>query len=125
MAARANRPRGWRPARRAGAIGLVGLCAACASIGDPVGYSIVAQDKFDFMSCREIVNSRANVIRREQDLSGLVEKAESSFGGILVSAAAYRSELTTARAEIRAANRAMLKNGCAAPQAPEGSRRTP
>ncbi len=65
-----------RAARLAGALALASLCAACGSM-DP-GYSIVTQDKFDFMTCREIVGHRDWTDRREKELAELTEKAEFS-----------------------------------------------
>lgn len=85
---------------------------------DP-GYSIVTQDKFDFMTCRDIVAHRAALIGKEKELSDLVEKAESSPGGILVSVAAYRSELVSARTLLSVANRAARDKGCDAAGKPK------
>jgi hypothetical protein len=111
MAARAS-----RNARIAVQLAVASLCAACAS--ETAGFVMVAQDRFDFMTCQEIVGNRRALTAREKQLSDLVEKAESSPGGILVSAAAYRSELTSTRALIVATNRAAQKNNCDAPAKP-------
>jgi len=91
---------------------LAALCCACASVGDPVGFTIVAQDKYDFMSCPEIIARRKGDVAREKQLSDLAAKAEASPGGIVVSYTAYRSELTQARTSVAAADRALQKNGC-------------
>jgi hypothetical protein len=99
-------------ARRLGAASLVGLCAACGTVSDPAGFSVVAQDKYDFESCPVIVAARNGHITRERQLADLVAKTESGPGGILVSYAAYRSELTQTRALLAAANRAAQKNNC-------------
>lgn len=108
----------WLTARRAGALAILGLCAACANVGDPVGYSIVTQDKYDFQTCREIVGNRSVLLAREKALNASIEKAQASPGGFLVGAAAYRSDLVETRAKVRAANRALLKNGCVMPISP-------
>jgi len=34
---------------------LVALCGGCATVSDPAGFATVTQDKYDFMSCVEIV----------------------------------------------------------------------
>ncbi len=100
---------------RVGALAFLCLTAACGTV-DP-GYSIVTQDKFDFMTCREIVGNRAALIAREKELADLVEKTDASPGGILVSLAAYRSELASARTQLSVANRAAREKGCdAAPK---------
>ena len=97
--------------RLAGAFALAGLTAACASGMDP-GYSVVTQDRFDFMTCPEIIGHRTTWIAREKQLNDLVEKAESSPGGIIVSVAAYRSELAQARTNRRLAEKAAQEKGC-------------
>ena len=90
---------------------LLGL-AGCSSVSDPAGFSLVAQDRYDFMTCKEIIGNRTSWINREKELNGLIEKADSSPAGFIVSAAAYRSELVQARALHAAAERAARKNNC-------------
>jgi hypothetical protein len=102
-----------RSAIRLAAVLAASLCAACTT--DVAGYSIVAQDKYDFMSCTEINNSRRALAAREKDLSALVEKAESSPGGVIASYMAYRSELTDTRARLRFADRSAARQNCDAP----------
>jgi hypothetical protein len=106
--------------RRAARIGAaLALAALTACSADLAGYStIVTQDKFDFMSCAQITGNRAALMGREQELSGLVAKAEASPGGIIASFAAYRSELSSTRTQIVVVNRAAQRNGCDAPRKP-------
>ena len=93
------------------------VCTACSSVSDPAAFSVVAQDKYDFHSCKEIIGARTGLTNREKDLRGLVEKAESSPGGFIVSYSAYRSELVQVRGQLAAAQRAARVNKCdAAPQ---------
>jgi hypothetical protein len=94
------------------ALALAALLIGCASAGDPVGYTIVAQDRYDFLNCTEIINQRNGQLAREKELVGLVQKAEASPAGFIVSYSAYRSELVQVRALIVAADRAAKKNGC-------------
>jgi len=91
---------------------LAALCCACASVGDPVGFTIVAQDRYDFLPCAEIIANRNGNIAREKQLAELAAKADASPGGFIVSYAAYRSELTQTRTLIAAADRAARKNNC-------------
>ena len=111
MAVRADRPGRWRPTRLAGAVGLAAFVAACAGGFDP-GYTVVTQDRFDFMECPELINNRNMWTAREKQLSELSQKAESSPGGIIVSAAAYRSELVQARTQLRLVQEAAQKRSC-------------
>lgn len=102
---------------------LAAACAACSGIGDPAGYSIVTQDIYDFRTCPEITGTRTAIIAREKELVGLVEKAESAPGGIIVSYTAYRSELTSVRAQHQAVDRAARMHNCDAPKKPDASKR--
>lgn len=104
-----------RCARLASAAALAGLCG-CGTVSDPAGFGIVTQDRYDFMTCAEIVGARNSNRARAKQLSDLVEKAESSPGGFLVGASAYRSELVQARALAQAADRAAQLNNCDAPK---------
>jgi hypothetical protein len=102
---------------------LAAACAACTGIGDPVGYSIVTQDAFDFKTCPEIIGLRGSTTAREKELMDLAAKAESAPGGIIVSYAAYRSELTSVRAQKQAAERAFRMHSCDAPKKPDASKK--
>ena len=97
---------------------LAAACAACTGIGDPAGYAIVTQDAFDFKTCPEIVGIRSGIVAREKDLTDLIAKAESAPGGIIVSYTAYRSELTSIRAQHQAVDRAARMHDCDAPKKP-------
>jgi hypothetical protein len=90
--------------------------AGCGSVGDPAGFSVVSQDRFDFMTCKEIIAQRAGQSARMKQLGDLIEKAEASPGGFLVSGAAYRSEYVQARAMTAAAERAAQLNNCDVPK---------
>ena len=94
---------------------LAGLCG-CGSVSDPAGFSIATQDRYDFMTCPEIVGARKGNNDRVKQLTELIDKAESSPGGFIVSATAYRSELVQARALAAAAERAALMHNCDAPK---------
>jgi pectin methylesterase-like acyl-CoA thioesterase len=96
--------------RLAGAFALALLTAACAGM-DP-GYSVVSQDRFDFMECPQLLSERGNWTAREKQLSELAAKAEASPGGIIVSAAAYRTELAAARTNLRLVQQAAQRKGC-------------
>jgi hypothetical protein len=110
-AARVSRHEHDRLVRLAGAFALALLTSACAGGIDP-GLSVVSQDRFDFMACPEIISGRNNWAGREKQLTELVEKAESSPGGIIVSVTAYRSELAQARTHRRLAEKAAQDKGC-------------
>jgi len=99
--------------RLAGAL-MAGLCAACTT--DVAGYSVVTQDKYEIMTCPDIVAQRKGLAAREKNLSALVEKAEASPGGIIASYLAYRSNLAETRMKLRLANQAAGRLGCDTPK---------
>jgi hypothetical protein len=105
--------------RLSGALALAAFCTACATaIDDPAGFAVVSPDKYDFMTCPEIIGNRNNLTARDKELNRLMTKAESEPGGVVVSAMAYRSELVHNRALMHAAERAAVKNGCDAKPKP-------
>jgi hypothetical protein len=85
-------------------------------VSDPAGFSIVSQDRFDFLPCNEIINNRNAQTARMKQLGDLIEKAEASPGGFIVGAAAYRSEYVQTRALAAAAERAARLKNCDAPK---------
>ena len=115
VAARANGKFLIRCAGLAGAAALANLCG-CAAVSDPAGFAVATQDRYDFMTCPEILGARNNNRARLKQLSDLIDKAESSPAGFLVSAGAYRSEMVQMRALTAAAERAAQKNNCDAPK---------
>jgi hypothetical protein len=105
-------------------IALLGVaCAACTGIGDPAGFSVVTQDAFDFKTCPEINGARGSITAREKELTELIAKAESAPGGIIVSYTAYRSELTSVRAQREASERAARMHKCEAPKKPDAPKK--
>ena len=94
------------------AIMLAALCAACGTVSDPGAFATVVHDKYDTMPCFEINNQRKGLSGRVKDLSELAAKAEASPGGIIVSAAAYRTELAAARTNLRLVQQAAQQKGC-------------
>src|SRR4051812_4886563 len=90
--------------------------AGCTAVSDPAGFAIASQDRYDFVTCKEILANRDGRTARMKEVAGLIEKAEASPGGFIVGAAAYRSEYVQARALAAAADRAARLNNCEAPK---------
>jgi hypothetical protein len=84
-------------------------------MSDPAGFGMVSQDRFDFMTCKEIINNRNAHTGRMKQLADLIEKAEASPGGFIAAGAAYRSDYVQTRALAAAADRAARLNNCDAP----------
>lgn len=90
--------------------------AGCSAVGDPAGFAITSQDRYDFMTCKEIIGHRNGQTARMKELGDRIEKAEASPGGFIAAAAAYRSEYVQARALAAAADRAARLHNCDAPK---------
>ena len=87
-----------------------------SATSDPAAFGVVTQDRYDFMTCKEIINHRNAQNARMKELGDRIEKTEASPGGFLVSATAYRSEYVQARGLAAAADRAAKLNNCDAPK---------
>ncbi len=101
--------------RWAAAVLLMSACAGCAGVGNSVEYSMVVQDRYDFMTCPELTKVQGALAIREKELTDQVAKAETSVGGVVASMMAYRSELLQAREQVRIAARSARNKGCATP----------
>jgi hypothetical protein len=110
MAGRASRWLGY-------ACGAAAVLAAagCTSLADMESYTFVLSDRYVYSSCQEIASTRTGMMSREKDLIGLIEKADTGFGGVVVSMTTYRSELVQVRAHLKALARASREKGCDAP----------
>jgi hypothetical protein len=100
--------------------GVIGAAAAlalggCAGVSDVGSYALVLQDRYAYSTCQEIATTRGNLTNREKDLVELIQKADSGFGGILVSITTYRSELAQVRAQLKFLARAEQEKNCSAP----------
>jgi uncharacterized protein (DUF697 family) len=99
--------------------GVTGAAAAlalsgCASVSDVGGYAIVLQDRYAYSTCQEIATTRTGMTNREKELVELIQKADSGFGGILVSVTTYRSELMLVRGHLKSLGRAEQEKNCGA-----------
>jgi hypothetical protein len=81
--------------------------AGCASAAFDSSALIVLPDKYSLSSCKEITDSRTSLTKREGELSDLFAK-----GGVVFGTMGYGSELATARAELKAVNKAYREKNC-------------
>jgi hypothetical protein len=87
---------------------LAGVLAGCAT----AEYAFVLQDRYSSSSCAEIATARTPMLKREEELTALIQKADSGFGGFIVSTTTYRSELEQTRAHLKALAVASREKGC-------------
>jgi hypothetical protein len=90
--------------------------AGCEAVSDMGSYGFVMRDRYSSSPCSEILASRGAIIKREEELVGLIQKADSGFGGFIVSATTYRSELEQARSHLKALAAAAREKNCDAPK---------
>jgi len=96
-----------------GAAALAALLCGCAgSATDTVGSLIVAPGKYDFYSCEQLGNHLKAAVAREQELKGLIDKAERDTSGAVVSAFAYRTDYATARGNVLLIKETAEKKSC-------------
>jgi hypothetical protein len=67
------------------------------------------------LSCSDIANATATTSKREQELQGLIDRAEQESAGVLVAAAAYRTELLKARGDLNMLAEAARSKKCEFP----------
>ncbi len=89
--------------------------AGCEAVSDMGSYGLVMRDRYSYSSCPEIAGTRVGALKREEELVGLIQKADSGFGGFIVSATTYRSELEQTRAQLKALAVAAREKGCDLP----------
>ena len=99
--------------RWAAAVLLMSVCEGCA--GNSVEYSVVLQDKYDYMTCPELIKVQGALATREKELTDQVSKAEASVGGVVVGMMAYRTDLLQTREHLRIAAKAARNKGCTSP----------
>ncbi len=103
-----------RAARRAA--GLLGLAAAWLLAGcateEGAGALIVDPGQYSAYHCNDLANQAKGLAKRERDLRGLMEKANESAGGELVSAIAYRTDYEKVLTQQKLVQRVAAEKKC-------------
>lgn len=86
----------------------VGL-AACAG---SEGVSLSRPGKFNLYNCALLNEQGANLVKRERDLQGLMQKAAQGPGGEIASTLAYRSEYNITQGDLREIERVGAEKKC-------------
>jgi hypothetical protein len=101
------------------ALMLATLVAGCAT--ESVDLLFVRPGQFDYLSCAEIATATQNAATREQELKTLTERAERESFGVLVAAAAYRSDYLRAQGQLRLLSEAAQNKKCPPAASPPSS----
>lgn len=69
---------------------------------------------FDYLNCTEIAAATKSAATREADLKSLIDRAEKESFGVIVAAAAYRSDYLQAQGELKLLAEAAQSKKCTA-----------
>src|SRR5204862_519985 len=93
------------------------LCLAVAGCTSAVEGPLYFSDagKYQYHNCDQLAVAAKTQSAREQELKGLIERAEQGPGGALVSLMAYRSDYIAAGAELRVIETTARGKNCLTP----------
>ena len=90
-------------------------CAAGTSIGGPRTSAFVDPSRYDLYDCAQLSEARVSVLKRVNELEGLMAKAKTGAAGGLVSAVAYDSDYAKERANLDLIDDTSRRNNCSQP----------
>jgi hypothetical protein len=91
-----------------GALALVGGCG----MSDGVGTLFVDPGRYLYYRCDKLAEEQKELIKREKELRGLMEKAAESTGGAVVGSIAYRSDYDSVLAREKLVQRQAAEKQC-------------
>jgi hypothetical protein len=94
------------------------MLAGCAS-GFETGLLFADAGKYQFHNCEQLAAAAKQTSAREQQLKGLIDKAEQDAGGVIVSAMAYRTDYIAATEELRVIRSEQRNKSCPAVDPPQ------
>jgi hypothetical protein len=101
---------------RASALALILIGAAACSTSSQVDVMLFADPgKYEYHTCEQIIESHRTTADREVKLRQLIEKAQQSAGGGLVSTVAYRGEYRTVVEELAVIETVSRRKKCQTP----------
>jgi hypothetical protein len=91
-----------------------GFLSACAVSNNPL--TVFADPgKYDYNTCEQIAGQKKHWTGREQELRQLMDKAEQSTGGAVVSVLAYKADHVAALEELKVLEAAGRSKNCDPP----------
>ena len=108
-AAVARRCRGWRSALSSFAVLAL---SGCGVSSDGAGALFVDPGRYTLYHCDDLAARRKMLIARENELRGLIERANESPGGAVVGSFAYRSDYDSVLAEEKLLARNAAEKNC-------------
>ena len=87
--------------------------AGCSSLSDTSASLAFADPaKYDLYECKQLEPERKTLANRAAELQGLMAKAETGAGGVVVAELAYRNDYIAVRGQQRLADEAWRRNKC-------------
>jgi len=105
--------RGCRPVLIAAAVcGLAALPLAGCGLSDGYGTLTVDPARYAAYHCKDLIAQRANLLKREQELRSLIDKANEGPGGGTIGSMAYRTDYETVLSEEKLLQRTAAEKNC-------------
>jgi hypothetical protein len=98
--------------RLIGAFAVAALIGGCAMDYQQLGTYYVSPGKYEYYRCRDLGPEIASWTDREQELTGVMQKASQETSGTIVNAMVYSPELGIARENLRAAREEAQRKNC-------------
>src|SRR5690349_2918759 len=86
--------------------------AGCAGMSDSMSTAFADPAKYDLYDCKQLETERKSLAARSAELQGLMAKAETGTGGVVVSELAYRNDYVAVRGQTELAEEAWRRNKC-------------
>lgn len=96
----------------AAAFALVLSLPGCADMSDSMSLAFADPAKYDLYDCKQLEPEHKRLADRTAELQGLMAKAETGAGGVVVAEVAYRNEYIATRGQAKLAEQAWQKNRC-------------
>jgi hypothetical protein len=107
-----HRARPGRGAALAALLALGSVLSGCAGMSDSVSTAFADPARYDLYDCKQLESERKSLSNRTAELQGLMAKAETGTGGVVVSELAYRNDYVALRGQAQLAEEAWRQNKC-------------
>jgi hypothetical protein len=91
--------------------------SGCADMSETMTTAFADPAKYELYNCKQLEEERKTLATRTAELQGLIEKAKTGTGGVVVAELAYRNDYIALRGQSHFADEAWRKNRCR-PSAP-------
>jgi len=86
--------------------------AGCAGMSDNMSTAFADPAKYQLYDCKQLEAERKALAARGAELQGLMAKAETGTGGVVVAELAYRNDYVAIRGQSQFAEEAWRRNKC-------------